>query len=247
MNAAMPETASQPRPDESDGGGRRRLAALVLWLAAVATWLIVSRAQGTGPVEAADSLRGVLADSWWGPLLYIAIYALRPLILFPASVLTILGGLAFGPVAGVAWTAIGSNLSTAVTYAAARFIAGRRTLRPPVGRSAVDRLVANPFETTLILRLVAAPFDAVALAAGALGLRFWPFLAGSFLGTIAGTIAFVSFGASIDSLSDGTPSLDPTLLAVSVGLTVAGLVVARLLRRRRPDLAEPADPEEALA
>ncbi len=218
--------------------GRGRLLALVAWVAAIVTWLVVSRQQGIGPTDAAESLREVLADNWWGPVLYVAVYTLRPIILFPASVLTILGGLAFGPVAGVAYTVVGSNLSTAATYLAARFVAGRRRFDPPVGRRALDRLVANPFETTLILRLVAAPFDAVGLAAGALGLRFWPFLAGSFLGTIAGTIAFVSFGASIDSLSDGTPSLDPTLVAVSIGLTVAGLIVARVIRRRRPDLAD---------
>lgn len=76
-----------------------------------------------------------------------------------------------------------------------------------------------------------------------LGLWIAAVVAGSFLGTIAGIIAFVSFGASIDSLSDGAPGFDPTLLVVSVSLTVAGLVVARLLRRRRPDLAT--DPSAA--
>ncbi|MEM9563155.1 MAG: VTT domain-containing protein [Actinomycetota bacterium] len=222
---------------------RSRLVLLTLWVVAIVTWLVISRQRGLGPIEAADSLRGLLADNWWGPVLYVAVYTLRPVILFPASVLTVLGGLAFGPVAGVVYTVIGSNLSTAANYVAARFLTGRRPLRPPFGQRALDRLVANPFETTLILRLVAAPFDAVPLAAGALGLRFWPFLAGSFLGTITGTIAFVAFGASIESLSDGSPELDPTLVAISIGLTVAGLVVARLLRRRRPDLAtaEPAD------
>lgn len=214
-----------------------RTAVLGLWVGAVVAWLVVSRMRGVSPIDAAESLGEVLADNWWGPALYVLVYTLRPIILFPASVLTILGGLAFGPVVGVAATVVGSNLSTAATYVAARFIAGRRQLEPPIGKRILERLADNPFETTLILRLVAAPFDAVGLAAGALGLRFWPFLAGSFLGTIAGTIAFVSFGASIDSLADGTPGFDATLLIVSVALTVAGLVVARLLRRRRPDLA----------
>jgi uncharacterized membrane protein YdjX (TVP38/TMEM64 family) len=222
------------------------LAVVAAWVVAIVVWLAVSRSRGSGPVDAAESLRQVLADSWWGPLLYVAIYVLRPVILFPASVLTVLGGLAFGPVAGVAYTVVGSNLSTAANYQVARFLAGRRPVRPPFARAALDRLVANPFETTLILRLVAAPFDAVPLAAGALGLRFWPFLAASFLGTIAGTIAFVAFGASIDSLTDGSPTVDLNLVAVSVALTVAGLVVARLLRRRRPDLAEATSPPEPL-
>ncbi len=237
-------TGSNPAPPSSRSrtGLNPRVAVLGLWVGAVVAWLVVSRMRGVGPIDAAESLREVLADNWWGPALYVLVYTLRPIILFPASVLTILGGLAFGPAVGVGATLVGSNLSTAVTYVAARFIAGSRSLEPPVAKRALERLVAAPFETTLILRLVAAPFDAVGVAAGALGLRFWPFLAGSFLGTIAGTVAFVSFGASIESLSDGTPGFDFTLLAVSVGLTVAGLAEARLLRRRRPDLTEaPAD------
>ncbi|MGF1595511.1 MAG: TVP38/TMEM64 family protein [Acidimicrobiales bacterium] len=226
------------------GDGRRRAVALVVWVGAVVGWLGVSRARGIGPLDAAESLRSVLAGNWWGPLLYVLVYALRPLILFPASVLTVLGGLAFGPVAGVVYTVVGSNLSTATTYGAARFVTGRRRLTPPVGRRVLDGLVDHPFETTLVLRLLAAPFDAVGVAAGALGLRFWPFLAGSFLGTIAGTVAFVSFGASLESLTDASPSLDGRLLAVSVALMVGGVAVARLLRRRRPDLADPM-PEES--
>ena len=89
----------------------------------------------------------------------------------------------------------------------------------------------------LVLRLVAAPFDAVAVAAGVLGLDFKAFMAASFLGTIAGTIAFVSFGSSIESLTDGQPSIDAPLLALSIGLTAAGLLVSRWLRSRRPELA----------
>jgi len=83
---------------------RSRISALVLWVGAVAAWLIVSRMQGVGPIDAAESLGSLLADNWWGPVLYVVVYALRPVILFPASILTILGGLAFGPVVGVGAT-----------------------------------------------------------------------------------------------------------------------------------------------
>lgn len=225
------------QPIDTDARSRRKqLIVLTVWAAAIAGWIVYTRAADLSAAEAADSLRDVISSGWWGPAIYIVVYVARPVILFPASVLTILGGIAFGPIAGVAYTMIGSNLSTTATYFAAQRLSGDTRPEPPFGKRLLDRLIANPFETTLILRLAAAPFDAVALAAGIVRLRFGPFLVASFLGTVAGTIAFVSFGSSIESLTEGEPSVDANLLLVSIGLTVGGLVVARWLRRSRPDL-----------
>ncbi|MEL7432833.1 MAG: hypothetical protein AAFN11_02700, partial [Chloroflexota bacterium] len=46
--------------------------------------------------ELAIQLSDLLTGTWYGPLLYIVIYLLRPLILFPASLLTLLAGSIFG-------------------------------------------------------------------------------------------------------------------------------------------------------
>ena len=121
------------RVAEAAGRQRPRLAILIAWAAAVVTWLAWSHRTGTGPVEAADSLRNVLADRRWGPVLYVALYVLRPLILFPASALTVLGGVVLGPVAGVAYTIIGANLSSAASYGGA-IVYAQQTLRglPPL-------------------------------------------------------------------------------------------------------------------
>lgn len=39
----------------------------------------------------------ILSFGRWAPLLYIFLYTVRPLILFPAVLLTLAGGLTFGP------------------------------------------------------------------------------------------------------------------------------------------------------
>ena len=162
-------------------------------------------------------------------------YTLRPLVLFPAAVLTVLGGLAFGPVWGTIWTTVAANLSTATTYGVGRTfgnpdVAGR--LSKLMG-STVDRARRNPFETTPIMRLLYLPFDAVGYVAGFVHLRFLPFLAGSAIGILPGTIAFVGFGASIESLDEGTPSFDLRILLASVVLAVAGTLGSRWLQRHR--------------
>lgn len=222
----------------------RRYLVLVLWAAAIAAYVWYSRDRGLSAIEAAEELRSLLADHWWGVPLFIAVYVLRPVVLFPASVLTILAGLAFGLFWGVALTIVASNLSTAASYAVGRYFASPALIdriSGPVG-SAIQRAIDRPFETTLIMRLLALPFDAVAYVAGFAKLRFVPFLTGSALGTVVGTIAFVGFGASIESLDDGTPTINPWLIVVSVVLTLGGILIARVLRARQPDLDQERSP-----
>lgn len=225
--------------NQASGPWRRHLV-LVLWAAAIVGYVWYSRDRGLSAIEAAEELRSLLADHWWGVPLFIAVYVLRPVVLFPASVLTILAGLAFGLFWGVVLTIVASNLSTAASYAVGKYFASPaliNRLSGPLG-SAVQRAISRPFETTLIMRLLALPFDAVGYVAGFARLRFAPFMAGSAIGTVVGTIAFVGFGASIESLEDGTPSINPWLIVVSAGLTLAGIVVARILRARQPDASQ---------
>jgi uncharacterized membrane protein YdjX (TVP38/TMEM64 family) len=217
----------------------QRLAVGLGWIGVIAAYIAYTRSNDLSTLEAAEELREALAGNWWGPALFITVYTLRPLVLFPASVLTILGGLAFGPIWGTIWTTVAANLSTATTYGVGRTfgnpdVAGR--LSRLLGNT-IARAQRNPFETTLIMRLLYLPFDAVGYVAGFVHLRFVPFMTGSAIGILPGTIAFVGFGASIDSLDEGTPSFDLRILAASVVLAVAGTLVSRWLRKRRPDLA----------
>jgi uncharacterized membrane protein YdjX (TVP38/TMEM64 family) len=220
----------------------QRLVILAAWAAAIVSYVVYSRSRGLSAIDAAEELRSVLADNWWGAPLFIAVYVLRPVVLFPASVLTVLGGIAFGLVGGVALTVVASNLSTAASYGVGRYFAPASLVDRGPGpiSAAIGRAVHRPFETTLIMRLIALPFDAVGYLGGFAQLRFWSFLAGSALGTVAGTIAFVSFGASIDSLEDGSPEIDLRLIALSVVLTAASILFARWLRARRPLNPQPA-------
>jgi uncharacterized membrane protein YdjX (TVP38/TMEM64 family) len=224
---------------------RQRLLVAVGWAALLAGYVAFTRDRGLSALEAAEELRGALADHWWGPVLFVVVYTVRPLVLFPASILTVLGGLAFGPVWGTCWTLLAANLSTATTY-----LLGRTFGSPDAaGRMSrllgdlVDRARRNPFETTLLMRLLYLPFDAVGYVAGFVHLRFVPFLAGSALGIVPGTVAFVGFGASIDSLDEGNPSFDLRILAASIVLAVAGTLLSRWLRARRPLAATAATDE----
>ncbi len=224
--------------DSASSGSRssrvRRMLGLAVWASFIGGYFLFARSRGLGPIDAAEELRQTLSGAWWAPLAFVVFYMARPLVLFPATVLTIFAGLVFGPVSGTLLTLVGSSLSTALTYLIGRFFSPDMLsprLTSLIG-PLIDRARERPFESALVMRLLYLPFDAVGYVAGFARLKMLPFLVGSFIGTIPGTVAFVGFGASVDSLNEGTPSFDFRILGASALLAVAGSLFARWLRNR---------------
>ncbi len=58
----------------------------------------------------------VLSFGVFAPLMFIGISIVRPLVLFPVSVISIAGGLAFGPLLGTLYTLFGSMCASAVSF-----------------------------------------------------------------------------------------------------------------------------------
>ncbi len=215
---------------------RQRLLAAGVWAAVIIAYQSWALASGLSPGEAAERMLEVLEQPLIGGLLYVAVYALRPLTLVPATVLTLLGGFAFGPVLGVVLTVIAANLSAAVGYGAGRLIGGDLLADPGAEGFAArwaERMRARSFEAVFVMRLIFIPYDIVSFLAGILRIRFWPFILATALGSLPATVAIVLFGASLEEFDGGLPEFDPWVLLASAGLFAASLLVARLVRRRQ--------------
>lgn len=213
----------------------RRAVVLVLWGAVLLAWRAHLDASGEGVVESAQRLVDAVGGAWWGAAAFVAVYLVRPLLLFPATVLTVAAGLVFGPVAGTALVVVAANASALVAYGV-----GWSLGRAP-GDGDVDGLVSrwsarlrrSSFETVLVMRLLFLPYDLVNYASGMLRVRWGPFLAATAIGSLPGTVSFVLLGASIERLDEGVGGISPNTLVASVALIVASLLGARLLRSRR--------------
>jgi uncharacterized membrane protein YdjX (TVP38/TMEM64 family) len=59
--------------------------ALVFWLVLLGGYGLYVWRQGSTPSEVAHALLGYVAHGMAGPLAYVALFVVRPLILFPAS------------------------------------------------------------------------------------------------------------------------------------------------------------------
>jgi uncharacterized membrane protein YdjX (TVP38/TMEM64 family) len=174
----------------------------------------------------------ILALGWWGPPLFILANAVRPFLLFPAMVLAVAGGLAFGPLAGTAYLVAGTALGAALVFAAARLLGrGLPGIRPPawLPLAALDaRCARHGFRTVLLLRLAPVlPWDAVSVLAGLSRVRFRPYLAATVLGSLPGALAFSYCGELLRQ------SLALALAAAAV-ITAAGLYLRVLTRNKLP-------------
>jgi uncharacterized membrane protein YdjX (TVP38/TMEM64 family) len=194
------------------------------------TWISVHALGGYKPeqLQALIHRAGV-----WGPLSYIALYAVGTLALLPSTPLNISGGLLFGPWWGIVWTSVGAVVAAAIAFGFSR----------TVGRSAMERRLAGRWQTMdaeihrgglfymFAIRLIPVmPYGIVNFAAGLTSIRFRDFLIGTILGTVPSVLPFVLVGSSsFKALSTG--NLWPLLGAL--GLTGALVLFSTWFKAKR--------------
>lgn len=213
----------------------QKLIALLFWVVLFSSYQWYAYSHQLSPLQVVQQLLTFLADSFWGPPVYIFLYAIRPLILFPSTPLTLVGGFIFGPVWGVFYTILASNTSAMVGYFVGRYF-GQGFLPEDESNNLAQRYAArlrqNSFETILIMRFVFMPYDLINYLAGFLRIKWLPFILATALGSIPGTIAFIGFGASIERFDGAIPSLNPVTLTVSIVIFIVSLLLARVFKKR---------------
>jgi len=220
---------------------RKRIFVIATWASAIVGWVLYQRSTGLGTVGSLQHFIDGARGQWWALLAFVAVYAIRPMVLFPASLMTIAGGLLFGPVIGIATTVIGANASAMVAYWLARSLGFERDKDPDTAGLLArwsTRMRNDSFETVMLMRLAFLPYDLVNYAAGFLRIRPIAFLLATAVGSLPGTISFSLAGASIESLEDGPSGIDPLVLVASITLFVVSVAVSRLVKRREGIMGE---------
>lgn len=153
-----------------------------------------------------ESIRNLIISlGWWGPVVYIILYTLRPLLLFPAIILTLAGGLAFGPWWGTFYVVLGGLSGACLCFWLAR-LAGKETMRKYFGRYVNlaqwdERTKQHGFKTMLFVRIVPVfPYDPVSFLAGVSNIRFGDYVLATAIGMIPGAFAYNILGYSMNDL-----------------------------------------------
>ncbi|MDZ7703468.1 MAG: VTT domain-containing protein [Trueperaceae bacterium] len=190
------------------------------------------------PREALRQLVGFMRDNPAAPLVYIGLYILRPLVFFPATLLSLAGGALFGAFFGVLYVIVGSNLGATLAYGLG-YLFGQDALAGKGSDPSTNtmlsrftgRLRAYSFETVLIMRFLYLPYDLVNYLSGFLRINYLAFIVATILGALPGTLWITLLGAST-GLSAETEGFNPWVLVASALLFVISLAISRYVRRR---------------
>jgi uncharacterized membrane protein YdjX (TVP38/TMEM64 family) len=168
----------------------------------------------------------------WGPVIYILFYVFRPLILFPAGVLSASAGVVWG-LKGWFYLLIGANISSTAEFLIARFFGRGALARLIKGKMLnVDEAIERKgFLTVLLIRLIPnVAWDIQNFSLGLTKVKFRDYFIATFIGIMPGSFAFVYFGASIIAVLSNPRNL--WMVGVAVLIFVAIYYFQKYLRVR---------------
>ncbi len=159
----------------------------------------------------------------WFPLVLVGLYALRPFLGWPITVLSALVGFRYGVVIGLPVALVGVVATSLVPYEAGRrFDLDGPILGRFVGGSRSYFRTAGDLRGVVAARLAPTPAEPISAAAGLAGVRLRSFVLGTLVGELPWTIAAVTLGHSLSVYSVAKIGIDWRL-------AVAGLIAALLL------------------
>ncbi|KZZ85795.1 SNARE associated Golgi family protein [Bacillus sp. SJS] len=161
-----------------------------------------------------------------GPVVYILLYTVRPLTLFPASILSLAGGLAFGPISGMIYIMAGASGGALVAFFLSRTF-GRKMVPDSEWISSLKKIIEkNGFLYVLVLRILPiVNFDLISYAAGLTTIRWGSFLLATIIGIIPGTFAYSFLGSSFTSDNK-------MIIFIAIGIFIILAIIPILFRKK---------------
>lgn len=204
-------------------------------LAAVSLGGLAGLAALLAPGAVVEVARSTLFSPYF-PVVLLGLYAVRPLLAWPITALSVVVGFRYGVAIGLPVALAGAVATSLIPYAAARYL---RTDAGLLGRVSAgsERFfgATGDLRGVVAARLAPTPAEVISAAAGIARVSVPAFVLGTAIGELPWTLAAVVAGDSMRRLAMDGVGVDPGL--VVAGLLVAGLLLAgpayRHLRARR--------------
>lgn len=160
------------------------------------------------PSSVAQIRELVTAAGMWGPVVYIILYAVRPLLLLPSLPFNLAAGILFSPLIGFVSLLAGGLGSASVVFAVARWGMGSSLLTSRGGKwgRKLDQYLADRqhgFRRLLWLRVVPVfAYDPVSIVAACTGITYQVFAGATVLGMLPGAFAYCFLGQALVTQAD---------------------------------------------
>ena len=212
-----------------------RFALFLIVVALTAAFGIV-RAGGRVPLSP-EGVRQLIAP--WGalgPVVFTGMFALRPFVFFPSTLLFLAGGLAFGVIWGTLYAAVGATIGGVIGFSIARAL-GHDFVRAQLGNHLAE-VQANRWGAGLVfvLHLVpVVPITMINYGAGLSGMGLFPFTLAVVAGITPRAFAYSFFGHSL--LNIGSKQFIVALVLLAALIVIPLSVRYRMNRARARNAA----------
>lgn len=174
------------------------------------------------------------------PLIYIGFYIVATLFFLPGLPITVLSGVAFGPIWGVVYVWIGATIGVSLAFLVGRYFA-RGLVESWISRNALFQKIDTKVEQEgwrilMFTRLTPIfPFNLQNYAYGLTNIKFPTYVIVSSIFMLPGSIAYVQIGGALVS---GEGNLKKTLIYLSISGVLILLVslIPKLFHKQRTDL-----------
>jgi uncharacterized membrane protein YdjX (TVP38/TMEM64 family) len=220
---------------EGQGGGRKGLWKPLLLLGIVVAVMVLSQVLGVGEyLKALQAwIRGL---GYWGPLVFILLYAVTTVAALPGSVMSVFAGAVFGPVIGVVAVIFGATLGAGLAFLVARYFA-REAVSSWLSSKEKFRQLDDLTEKqgaimVAVTRLVPLfPFNLLNYGFGLTKVPFWTYVGWSFLCMLPGTVLYVVGASAVtEALAEGRI---PWVLVVVVAVILVIITFLAKAARKR--------------
>jgi uncharacterized membrane protein YdjX (TVP38/TMEM64 family) len=172
-----------------------------------------------------------------GPLVYILIYIVAVVLAIPGSVITIMAGVIFGSVLGIATVSVGSTIGASLAFLVSRHIAREAIAQKFADNKKFHHLDQLTKEHGAIIvaitRLIPLfPFNLLNYGFGLTRVPFWTYVFWSWLCMLPGTVLYVVGADAVTSaISEG--KIPWTLIGI---LAFTAFLITILVRQARKKL-----------
>ncbi len=180
------------------------------------------------------------ANTAGGILLFLALYAIRPIfVILPASPMAFAGGAIYGRLFGTLIVVTGALISGTFGFFLTRFIGKEYFDRITMHRISrvKSRLEEGSWATVIVLNFIGLPWDLVSIAAGLSKIRYRDFFIGIFVASIPQSLIAVYIGHAIFSIKSAADLLRPgnfvILFVVILGITLPHYIKRRMYVEER--------------